>query len=176
MKKTSEKKEEKKFEWTSFLKEYVPYVVLIILVLLFKRYCYSPVQVRGDSMDHTLQDGDIMILDIMKYRFHEIQRFDIVVVKAEKEWIIKRVIGLPGETVEYKDNTLYINGKEKKDVYGNGDTENFKVKVPNGSYYVLGDNRKISLDSRYFGPFKKKDIIGKTNLTIFPFSRIGKKE
>lgn len=160
----------------SFIREYLPYVVLIVLVLLFKRYCYSPVQVKGDSMLDTLQDGDIMLLDIIGYRFHDIKRFDIVVVDAEQEWIIKRVIGLPGEKIEYKDNQLYVNGKKVKDAYGSQETKDFQVTVPENSYFVLGDNRTNSLDSRYFGAFPKKNIIGKTSITLFPFSRIGNKE
>ena len=159
-----------------FLKEYVPYIVIIILVLLFKRYVYSPIRVNGDSMYDTLKDKDIMILDIIGYRFSDIKRFDIVVVNGKKEYLIKRVIGLPGEEIEYKDNKLYVNGKLVKDKYGKKPTKDFKVKVPKGHYYVLGDNRTNSLDSRYFGSFKKKDILGKTNFTVFPFNRFGKKK
>ena len=97
----------------------------------------------------------------------------IPLVDEGREYIIKRIIGLPGETIEYKDNQLYVNGKKMKENYGSDITEDFSVKVGKGSYFVLGDNRTNSMDSRYFGSFKKKDIIGKTSLTIFPFSRIG---
>ena len=159
-----------------FLKEYVPYIVIIILVLLFKRFIASPIKVNGSSMDKTLKDGDIMILNIVKYNFSDIKRFDIVVVDGKREYLIKRVIGLSGEEIEYKDNKLYVNGKLVKDKYGNGKTKDFKVKVPKGSYYVLGDNRNNSLDSRYFGSFKKKKILGKTSFTVFPFKRFGNKK
>ena len=159
-----------------FLKEYIPYVIVIILVILFKKYYYSPIKVNGDSMYSTLHDKDIMILDIVKYRHKDIKRFDIVVVDIEDEYIIKRVIGLPGEKVEYKNNKLYINGKLVKDNYGKGKTSDFYFKVPKGRYFVLGDNRGNSLDSRYFGAFKKNKILGKTNFTIFPFNRFGKKK
>ena len=142
-----------------FLKEYVPYVIVIILVILFKKYYYSPIKVNGDSMYSTLKDKDIMILDIVKYRHSKIKRFDIVVVDIKSEYIIKRVIGLPGEKVEYKDNKLYINGKLVKDKYGQGDTKDFYFTVPKGHYFVLGDNRGNSLDSRYFGAFKKNKIL-----------------
>ena len=87
-----------------FIKEYLPYLVIIILVLLVKRYIVSPVKVNGESMMTTLHHGDIMILNSSAYYFDDIERFDIVVVKAKNEYIIKRVIGLPGETVEYRDN------------------------------------------------------------------------
>lgn len=160
----------------SFLKEYVPYFLVIILVLIIKRWVVSPIQVNGESMMKTLRDGDIMILNVIGYRFENIKRFDIVVVDTKEEYIIKRIIGLPGEEVEYKDNHLYINGKEIIDNHGSKKTDDFKVKVPKDSYFVLGDNRTNSLDSRYFGSFKKSDILGKTSLTVFPFNRFGNKK
>ena len=159
-----------------FIKEIYPYVIIIVLVLIFKMYYYSPIRVDGTSMSKTLINGDIMILDIVSYRHNAIKRFDIVVVDDGEEYIIKRVIGLPGETVEYKDNQLFINGKKVEDKYPYGKTADFKVKVEKDKYYVLGDNRNNSLDSRYFGAFKKNKIIGKTNFTVFPFNRFGKKK
>ena len=159
-----------------FVKEYLPYVLVIILVLLVKKFVVSPIKVNGDSMKNTLLDGDIMILNSIGYRFDEINRFDIVVVDEGNEYLIKRVIGLPGEEIEYKDNQLYINGKKVKENYGSQVTEDFKVKVKKNSYFVLGDNRTNSLDSRHFGSFKKDRIIGKTSLIIFPFNRFGEKK
>jgi signal peptidase I len=160
----------------SFLKEYVPYVLVIILVILIKRFVVTPIRVVGDSMYDTLHDGDIMILNIIGYRFSDIKRFDIVVVDKGTEPLIKRVIGLPGEEIEYKDNQLYVNGKKVKENYGSDVTEDFAIAIPKGSYFVMGDNRTNSMDSRYYGPFQKKDILGKTKLTIFPFGRFGNKE
>lgn len=159
-----------------FMKEYLPYIIVIILVLLIKRFVVSPIRVNGDSMYSTLKDKDIMILNIIGYRFSDIKRFDIVVVDGKDEYLIKRVIGLPGETIEYKDNKLYVNGKLVKDNYGKNPTKDFKTKIPKGSYFVMGDNRNNSLDSRYFGAFKKNKILGKTNFTVFPFNRFGKKK
>ncbi len=167
---------EERGKWQIFVKEYLPYIITILLVLLFKRTVISPIKVNGDSMKDTLLDGDIMLLNIIEYRFSDIKRFDIVVVDRGKEYIIKRVIGLPGEEVEYKDNKLYINGKEVEDSYGKDITNDFSVKVPKGSYFVLGDNRTNSLDSRYFGAFPKKQVLGKTSLTLYPFKRIGNKK
>lgn len=158
------------------VKEYVPYIIVLILVILIKKYVVSPIKVNGDSMMKTLHDGDIMILNIVGYRFDNIKRFDIVVVREEKEFLIKRIIGLPGEKVSYHNNQLYINGKKIKDSYGQGSTEDFSVKIPKNKYFVLGDNRENSLDSRFFGSFSKKKILGKTNLIVFPFSRIGVKK
>ena len=158
------------------VKAIIPYIVVIILVLLFKKFFYSPIKVNGDSMKNNLRDGDIMILDIIGYSFSDIKRFDIVVIDIGDEYIIKRVIGLPGEEVEYKDNQLYINGKKVKENYGYGKTDDFVAKVSKDSYFVLGDNRGNSLDSRYFGSFSKDKILGRTGFTIFPFSRFGNKK
>ena len=159
-----------------YFKEYFSYVIIIILVLLFKKYIGSPIKVNGNSMFDTLHDGDIMILNIVGYRFSPIERFDIVVVDNGDEYLIKRVIGLSGENIEYRDNQLYVNGKKIKENYGSEKTADFKAVVPNGSYFVLGDNRTNSMDSRYYGAFRKKKILGKTRLTIFPFDRFGNKK
>ena len=110
----------------------------------------------------------------------EVKRFDIVVVKYDGKYLIKRVIALPGETLEYKDSKLYINGEEIEETFLEADvkTDNFKLsgKVPENYYFVVGDNREVSLDSRYLGAFSRSKIIGKTTLTIFPFNRVGYKD
>ena len=94
------------------VKEILSYVVVIVLVLLFKRYIFSPIKVNGDSMYPNLHNNDIMILNEIGYHLNGIERFDIVVVDTGNDRIIKRVIGLPGETVSYHGNKLYINGEE----------------------------------------------------------------
>ncbi len=169
-----DEKKDKKF--INFIKELIPYVLIIIAVLLFKKYLYAPIKVNGESMMNTLHDKDIMILDIIDYKIHGLKRFDIVVVDEGSELIIKRVIGLPGELVEYKNNKLYINGKKVNDKYASKETEDFSILVPKGEYFVLGDNRTNSLDSRVFGTFSKDKILGKTSMTLFPFNRWGNKE
>ena len=156
-----------------FFKENIGYILVIILVLLVKAYVVSPIRVNGDSMNNTLYDKDIMILDEISYRFSDIKRFDIVVVKTRGEYLIKRIIGLPGEKVSYKDNKLYINDKYIKEDFSHKETNDFEVIVPKGKYYVLGDNRTNSTDSRIIGAIPKKNILGKTHLTVFPFSRFG---
>lgn len=129
-------------------------------------------------MNNTLKDKDIMILDKISYRFKEISRFDIVVVDKNNEKLIKRVIGLPGETVEYKNNKLYINNKNVAEKFDHEETKDYILKetIPEGYYFVVGDNRPISNDSRYIGLIKKEEILGKTNLILFPFSRFGIKK
>ena len=166
----------KKSKFKVFIKEYLPYIVVIILVILVKKFVVSPIKVNGESMMTTLHDKDIMILNIVGYKINDIKRFDIVVVDAGDEYIIKRVIGLPGEEIEYKDNKLYINGKKIKENYGSDTTEDFKEKVPKNKYFVMGDNRTNSMDSRMLGAFSKKEILGKTSLTVFPFNRFGNKK
>lgn len=127
----------------------------------------------------TLLDGDIMILDKIGYRINGLKRFDIVVIKYNNEKIIKRVIGLPGDYIEYKDNLLYVNGKEIKEEYKRDITNNFSLKdlgyekIPENKYLVLGDNRSISKDSRIIGLIDKEDIEGYTGIIVFPFKRIG---
>ena len=163
-------------KFKKILKEYLPYVVIIIVVLIIKSNVVAPIRVNGKSMNNTLKNGDIMILDIIGYRTSKLKRFDIVVIDNGKDYLIKRVIGLPNEEIEYIDNKLYINGKLVKDKYGKGNTNDFKLKVNDNSYYVLGDNREDSLDSRFYGSFNKKKILGKTSFTIFPFNRFGNKK
>jgi len=162
------------------IKEYLPYVLIIIAVLLIKRFIISPVNVVGDSMYPTLHDGYVMLLDEIYYKFDKLERFDIVVVKykdasGKSEYIIKRVIGLPGETINYENGKLYVNGKYVKEKFSHEGTKDFEaVTLGDDKYFVMGDNRKISLDSRYIGPIDKDDIRGRTIISIYPFSKFGK--
>lgn len=156
------------------IKELIPYIIIIIVVSLVKKFIFTPVIVNGPSMMNTLHDKDIMILDKIGVKLNGIDRFDIVVIQTESSKIIKRIIGLPGETVEYKNNKLYINGKELNDPYGSEVTYDFeKVKIPENSYYVLGDNRTNSIDSRILGVISKNDILGHATFIIYPFNRFG---
>ena len=167
------------------LREVYPYIIIVVVVLLIKSFLVAPVRVVGPSMEHTLLNGDIMILDKISYRFNEIKRFDIVVVNSNEGLIIKRVIGLPGDKIEYKNNKLYINGEYYKEDYLDGDvkTGDFILEqltgdetIPQGYYFVLGDNREESKDSRTIGLIKEKQIQGKARLTLFPFARFGIKK
>lgn len=163
-------------------KDIIVYTSIIVFVILLRVFILTPVKVNGSSMDTTLHDGEIMILNKIKYNFKKIKRFDIVVVQAKDEKIIKRVIGLPGETLEYKDNTLYINGKIVNEPFINQPTSDYNIKklgytkIPEDCYFVMGDNRKVSVDSRVFGYFTKKDIIGSASLVLFPFEDFGFKK
>lgn len=155
-------------------KELLPYIIIIIVVLMIKAYIFTPIVVNGPSMMNTLHDKDIMILDKIGMRLNGIDRFDIVVIQTQNSKIIKRVIGLPGETVEYQDNQLYINGEKLEDPYGSDVTYDFElVEIPDNMYYVLGDNRTDSVDSRILGTIPKDKILGHATFIIYPFNRFG---
>lgn len=164
------------------MKQIIPYVLVIIGVFFLKTFIVTPIRVNGASMYPTLHDNDIMILNKMHYWFSPIERFDIVVVKTDQNYLIKRVIGLPKEHVEYKNNILYVNGKKIEEPVEGLETKDFdsntfgKGNIPENYYLVLGDNRNNSFDSREFGFVPKKSILGKTNLTLFPFNRLGIKK
>ena len=158
------------------LVELIPYIAIIVLVLLIKQFICTTVIVHGASMEDTLHDKDIMFLDRIGTKITGIKRFDIVVVDTDDSKIIKRVIGLPGETIEYKDNKLYIDGKEIKDNHSDKVTSDFgPVRLGKDYYYVLGDNRTNSVDSRMIGPIPKSKIMGHARFTIFPLNRFGVK-
>ena len=154
------------------IKEVIPYIVIVVVVILIRTFIITPVRVDGDSMKNTLKNGDILLL----YKLSSIDRFDIIVLDEEKdnEKIIKRVIGLPGETVAIKKGKIYINDKVIDDEYAYGETSNYnKVTLKDDEYFILGDNRLISKDSRYFGPIKDNEIKGKIVFRLFPFTKIG---
>lgn len=154
------------------VKEVVPYVVIIVVVLLIRTFIVTPVTVDGPSMRNTLYDNDLMVLKKYDKNY---ERNEIVVFKRGKDRLIKRVIGLPGEKIKCVGGIIYINNEEYKDEYGVGETEDFKeYSLANDEYFVMGDNRGNSADSRIFGPVKKENIMGSTDLIIFPFNRIRK--
>lgn len=147
-----------------------------------------PVRVDGQSMYPTLHDEDIAIVNALSLERSDIKRFDIVVLKCEKldKDIVKRVIGLPGDTLVYRDDKLYINGTYYDEKYLNKDyiakakikyqtelfTNDFEITLNDDEIFVLGDNRLQSADSRTLGTFKYSDIIGKKGLVIFPLKNM----
>ena len=156
-----------------FLKSLLPYLIIILIVILVRTYIVTPVRVNGTSMVPTLKGGEVMLLN----KLGRVDRFDIVVVKLpqEDETIIKRVIALPGESIEISNHKIYVNDAELEDKYGYGVTYNIdKIALKDDEYFVLGDNRAISLDSRAFGPVKKTAIKGTTNFIMYPFKSFGK--
>ncbi len=164
---------------------YILYILVIIgLTWMIVTFVGQRTRVSGQSMETTLQDGDNLIVDKISYRFHDPSRYDIIVFPykyEENTFYIKRIIGLPGETVQVKDGYTYINGKKlTSDIYGRevmdepGIAEE-PVKLGKDEYFVLGDNRNDSTDSRDpdVGVLKKSDLMGRAWLRIYPFNKFG---
>ena len=180
------------------------FVVSAIVILLFVNFVAHPVRVDGKSMYPTLKDGEFGFTNVGGVLLNGVKRGDIVVVtmeeKGQKTHWVKRVIGLPGDTVSCVNDVVYINGKvldETKyiapdyrqslvDKFGyfnkvpnadNTNVEDFEeVKLGDDEYYVMGDNRPYSKDSRYVGPVKKSQIFAKKMLVLLPISDIGVKD
>ena len=157
--------------------EIVPYVFVIVVVLLIKKYLVTPIRVNGPSMEDTLYNNDYMLLNEINHKINGIKRFDIVVIKSDGEYLFKRVIGLPGEKIRYEDNKLYVNDKYVEENFKHKQTMDIdEIEIPKGEYYVLGDNRVNSTDSRIIGTIPLKEIKGTTKFTVYPFDRFGKKK
>ncbi len=156
-------------------KELLPYIIVVLAVVLIRVFIATPVRVTGTSMNPTLNNKEIMILVKVTKYFTAYKRFQIVVIKTGNSYLIKRVIGLPGEKIKCLDGIIYINNEALKDNYGSGITSDFEeVKLGNDEYFVMGDNREVSQDSRIIGPIKENDIKGYTNLVIYPLNQIRK--
>lgn len=170
-------------EIKEFLRDAFKYIILIIVILVIAIYIVGLQQVVGPSMSPNLKNNDILILDKISYKFKDIKRGEIVsLYHADTKYLIKRVIGLPGEYIEYKDNILYIDGNMYKEEYLNSDviTNDFSItelgydKIPDDMYLVLGDNREDSLDSRDkdVGLIKRSNIVGKVRARIWPLNKL----
>lgn len=193
----------------AFIKEWGLFSLIIILFILTRVFIWSPVTVDGHSMDPTLRHEERLIMS----KLGTINRFDIVVASevnfsGKEKLIVKRVIGLPGDTIRYENDVLFVNDKQVDEPYlkeyltafakdklqseyaynkrfqilaqsathftvDNAQSPNFSVTVPAGEYYLLGDDRLVSLDSRSTGTFSQSDIKGKVIFRFWPLNRIG---
>ena len=185
----------------SFIKE-TAYIIVIslIIVLPIRAFIAQPYVVSGASMDNTYQDGNYLIIDEISYRFQLPKRGEVIVLKApasalelqkvpitQTVYYIKRIIGLPGETVEINGDEVKIYNKENPDgkvlnePYVNIDKNvpsqfseiKEKITLKDNEYFVMGDNRHNSSDSRLWGVLQKANIVGKSYIRLFPFNEIG---
>ncbi|MCM3214767.1 signal peptidase I [Niallia taxi] len=179
----AKKKKNEIWEWGKAL------VIAVVLAVVIRSFLFAPIVVDGESMMPTLHNSDRMIVNKVNYKVSEPKRFDIIVFHApEGKDYIKRVIGLPGDTIEYKDDVLYVNGKAykepyldeyKKQVTDGPLTESFKLEdkigqstVPEGELFVMGDNRRDSKDSRHIGTIPYGKVLGNTSMIYWPISDI----
>ncbi|WP_394235511.1 signal peptidase I [Niallia oryzisoli] len=161
----------------------------IVIFAFIRMFFFSNYVVEGESMMPTLQDGNKLVVNKIGYQFGELHRFDVIVFHAnESEDYVKRVIGLPGDEVEYRDDQLFINGKKyeepylekyRKQTFGGRLTGNFSLfeltgqkNVPKDMIFVLGDNRLGSRDSREFGFVSVEQVVGKVNLRYWPMDEV----
>lgn len=160
------------------------YVVVVVgITFLIIHYVGQRTYVSGSSMENTLSDGDDLIVDKITYRFSDPKRYDIIVFPYQYEentYFIKRIIGLPGETVQIVDGIIYIDGEALQESYGREVMKNSglaadPVTLGEDEYFVLGDNRNDSTDSRdpSVGKIPRDRIIGRAWVRIWPLSKIG---
>ena len=158
-------------------KENIFFILGLCFIFFMQLFVVAQTTVSGESMNHTLQDKDRSII----LKNTNIERFDIIVFKTkeltgENKQYVKRVIGLPGETVSYKHSQLYINDvpiDEDFDIKDKKMTGDFIYQLKDDEVFVLGDNRGNSTDSRYLGGIKQSYIVGKMVYRIYPFDAIG---
>lgn len=160
-------------------------VILAIMVMIYL-FIMSPQEINGQSMDPTFHNGEYILTNKIEYKITDPQRGDIVIFKSPRNKdidYIKRVIALPGETLRLSNSRFFINGKMLDEsayldpsIYTYGGSylpEGVEITIPQGQYFVAGDNRPHSSDSREFGPIAKEDFIGKALFRYWPFSRVG---
>ena len=175
-------------EVTEFIRDFIWYIVAGLIIIFIFTFVVAIQNISGNSMDPTLKEGQLVLVSKFSYRFSSVKRNDIVALNNGGKSYVKRVIGLPGEKIEYMDGMLFINDEAHKETYLNDDvvTYNFlfvdvcniedcpEGVIPENKYLVLGDNREESLDSRTpeFGLVDKSDIKGKVIFSLWPLKGI----
>lgn len=172
----------KQNEWT--LKEFISFVVITLAIVLpIRIYIAQPFIVSGESMEPTFETGQYLIVDQLSYRFSDLERGDVVVFKLPQndsnKHLIKRLIGLPGESIKIESSFVYVKkvGSDEYEMleedyikYHSNESVMFDIGLD--EYFLMGDNRNNSLDSRFFGPVKEGFIRGKALVRLFPFNKI----
>jgi len=154
----------------------------IIIVLPIRMYIASPFIVNGSSMDPTFETGHYLIIDQISYRFEEPQRGEVIVFKYPKDptkFFIKRLIGLPGETIKIEDGAVFIKNEKSEDYIKLEEQylkylkhDNLITTLKNNEYFVMGDNREASSDSRIWGPLNEEYLTGKVLIRLLPITKI----
>jgi signal peptidase I len=160
-------------------------VVALLAALLLRTFVIQPYYIPSASMEPTLKVGDKVLVNKLSYDLHSIHRGDVIVFKKPPDDntlgikdLIKRVIGLPGETIAGRNGQIYINNNLLRESWlpkvDQDTTSTFgPLLIPAGEYFVMGDNRSDSSDSRVFGPISKKLVVGRAFIIVWPLSRIG---
>lgn len=166
-----------------YLANFIIYAaVVLVCVFWVPEHVIQRTVVDGKSMENSLHTGDNLLVEKVSYHFTEPKRYDIIVFYPEGRSVnksyVKRVYGLPGETVQIRDNQIYINGKTIEDNYAKNETDDAgiaeePITLADDEYFVLGDNRMVSSDSRDIGPVAKENIAGHVLFRIWPFNKLG---
>lgn len=184
----SQPKPTKKNKIVAELVDFVKMLAIsLVVVYLCTQFFIRPVRVEGDSMYPSLHNNSVGFTNVLTYRLQGLDRFDVAIVyiPEKKEHLVKRVIGMPNETVQFIDDQLYINGQMVEEQFFDSQykasqsksglfTQDFgPITLKENEYFLMGDNRPYSSDSRYYGPFDEKQIKGKDVVVLFPFQWIG---
>jgi len=168
---------------TSFLKDFLKYAIIaLIIVVPIRMWVAQPFVVNGSSMDDTFKNGQYLVVDEISYRFHEPNRGDVIIFRYPKDpskYFIKRLIGLPGETITVNNDSVSIKNSEHPEgivifepYIGSRTFGNVTLTLEKDEYFVMGDNRVVSSDSRSWGPLPKEDIIGRPLFRLLPLSNL----
>lgn len=182
---TLDKGSKTKIEIKTIFREVIVYIILfVVCVFIIPRYIVQRTIVDGPSMENTLEDKDQLIVDKLSYQFSDPKRFDVIIFypfgRDVSEYYVKRVIGLPGETIQIVGSDIYINGEVLEETYGKDlitdpGMANEEITLGSDDYFVLGDNREVSSDSRFedVGILKRDLISGKVMFRMWPISKLG---
>lgn len=176
--------EAEKSSWVTELWDWVKTIAIAFCIMvLLNMFVFNLSMVKGESMEPTLEASERLFINKLVYRFADPGRGDVIVLKDpsngpdKKEFLVKRIVGLPGDTVEVKGHILYVNGEAQEESYTDvpiEDPDFAPVTLEEGHYFVMGDNRhhRKSKDSREFGSVKESDIVGRAEFILWPLSKI----